>query len=82
MQIAPLTRAAIRRAWTEQNLELVQALSTNANLTQRLTEAQETASLVMGHAIERGLSPEQARELALDAIALPRADPDGDEDGR
>lgn len=70
MPTAPLNREAIKATWTAQNPMLVKALSANGSLAKRLDEAHQMASLVMGDAIERGLSPEQSRELAQEAIGL------------
>ena len=70
MPTPPLTKDAIKALWQNQNPALVQALESGHQLTDRLAEANTTANLVMGHAISRGLSPEQARELAQDAVGL------------
>lgn len=66
----PVSRASIRAMWMNQSPKLVEALDTAGALETRLDEALETANLVQGGAISRGLSPEQARELAQDAIGL------------
>lgn len=70
MPNTPLSQSAIKAIWTNQNPAVVLGLEANGTLAARLTEAQGTASAVQGDAISRGLSPEQARELAQDAVGL------------
>lgn len=72
--MTPLSAGEIKRIWSGQNPSLVQHMTTAGTLTARLKEAANTASLVQGDAIERGMSPQQARELAVDAVGLPAAD--------
>jgi len=66
----PLSPSAIKTTWMAQNPALVEALESDGTLDGRLTEAHEQAGLVMADAIARGLSPDQAKELAQDAIGL------------
>ena len=65
-----LSVVAIKQMWQHQSPPLVITLQKDGRLDARLTEAPETASAVRGAATQRGMSPDQARELAQDAIGL------------
>jgi len=78
--MSPVTTAVIEAIWTAQNPALVAELRADNLLTARLTEAKETVSMVIGSSIQSGLSPDQAREIALDAVAMMRSTSDDDDD--
>lgn len=62
---------AIRAKWHDQNPSWVRMLKSQGRFHDRLQEAKATASQVVGTSLERGLNPDQALELALDAVGIP-----------
>ena len=72
-----LDRSQILSAWQDQNPALVTSLREDGRLDGRLDESAKAAQGVILSALAMNLSPEQARELALDAVSL-QTTPDED----
>ena len=66
-----LTKQLILEYWKNQNPKFVRHLKASGQLDERLTNHLEYAKSIQAHAVSRGLSPAQGKELALDAISLP-----------
>ena len=75
-----LDRQQLLSAWTDQNPALVRELEKDGDLDRRLEESLKTAQGVALDALGRNLHPEQARELALDAVSLPTTPDEEDEE--
>jgi hypothetical protein len=61
-------RATIEENWNENSPEMVRLLEQRGEFQQRLDEAAENAIVTMNQALECGLAPDQARELAYESL--------------
>jgi hypothetical protein len=64
-------KAKTEAQWRTHNQKYVRLLENNGELEQRLNETAARAIFILNQAEEKGLAPDQARELAYDRLLLP-----------
>jgi len=64
-------KAKTEAQWRTHNKKLVRLLDNNGELEQRLNETAAREIFILNQAEEKGLAPDQARELAYDCLLLP-----------
>lgn len=72
-------KAMTKMNWEENNPKLVQALRKNRTFEQVLESRVGQAILILQQCEEKGLAPDQARELAYEDLFLPSTE-DGDDE--
>jgi hypothetical protein len=64
-------KAKTEAQWRTHNKKYVRLLESNGELEQRLNETAAREISILNQAEEKGLAPDQARELAYDCLLLP-----------
>lgn len=64
-------KAKTEAQWRTHNKKYVRLLENNGELEQRLNETAARAIFILNQAEEKGLAPDQARELASDCLLSP-----------
>jgi len=64
-------KAKTEAHWRTHNKKFVRLLESNGELEQRLNETAARAIFILNQADEKGLAPDQARELAYDGLLQP-----------
>ena len=72
MNLRPRAKELLKQ-WRESNPQLVKDLEKSGDLNQSLDAALNRELDVYAQAIEKGLNPDQARELAREELDLPTA---------